>query len=257
MIPYDKFATVYDKMGHDRFSARMAEYTLKAMAKFGAAPTSGLDLCCGTGTAIELFCERGLSMAGLDGSKAMLKIARKKLAHHRVKLHHQLLPRFEIKVKGHGAKARLQRFDLVTCFFDSLNYVLTKPDLKATFRSVYRHLNPGGYFVFDMNTAHMLRTVFTDKKPFAGIQDDVAWIFSNDVENKGEYGNLDLTFFIKEGRGWKRYDEHHRERAYPNANLRKLLRSVGFQIKGFHNCFTFDKVTPQTNKVVVIAKRPV
>jgi ubiquinone/menaquinone biosynthesis C-methylase UbiE len=249
-------AAVYDKMGHDRFSIKMAEYTLDALKKLGAEPIDGLDLCCGTGSAIRTFSESGLSMSGLDGSRGMLKVAREKLAHSRVKLYHQRLPRFEIKVKGPGGKKTLRRFDLVTSFFDSLNYLLTPRDLTATYRSVYRHLKPGGYFIFDMNTPLMLRTVGTDQRPFAGANNQVAWIFQNDVENKGEFANLNLTFFAKEGRHWTRIDEHHRQRSYPNSQIKKMLRSVGFQIKGFHNCFTFDKATAQSRKIAVIARRP-
>src|SRR5207245_9724675 len=43
-------------------------------------------------------------------------------------------------------------FDLVTSWYDSLNYLLRLDDLNKTFAGVFRSLRPGGSFLFDMNT---------------------------------------------------------------------------------------------------------
>jgi SAM-dependent methyltransferase len=256
MKPYEKFAAAYDAIGHDRFSVRMAEYTLKVLQKFKAAPIDGLDLCCGTGSAIETLSDHGIMMSGLDGSKPMISVAHKKLAGRKVKLYHQRLPKFDISTKDNRGRKTTHRFDLVTSFFDSLNYLTSERDLKATFLAVYRHLKPGGWFVFDMNTVHMLRTVFTGQQPYAGVNDKVAWIIRNDPRNDGEFGNILITFFLKEGRTWKRYDEIHRERAYSNATIKNLLTASGFQVKGLYSCFSFDKPTPTTKRIAVAARRP-
>lgn len=255
MTPYEKQAAVYDRMGHDRFSSMMVDYTLKTLKRFGVQPIDGLDLCCGTGTAVKQLSEHGLSMSGLDRSRQMLAVARKKLRRCPVKLYRQELPRFEIK-SASGPRGRLHRFDLITCFFDSLNYLTTERQLKAAYRSVYRHLKPGGWFVFDMNTAYMLRTVFTERRPFAGVQNDLAWIFRNRPDTKTNSAELMLTFFVKEGRHWRRFDETHYERAYSNTMIKTMLKQVGFQVKGFYGCFTFDKPVRTTNKIAVAARRP-
>lgn len=254
MLPYDKLAIAYDRIGMDRFSVRMVDYAVKLLENFRAEPRDGLDLCCGTGTAIRELSDHGIMMEGLDRSTAMLSVARRKLAGRSVKLHRQNLPRFEIVVKSGGRK-QLRRYDLVTSFFDSLNYQLTERDLKATFASVYRHLKPGGWFLFDMNTAHAMRTVFTTRQPEAGVTDKVAWVFRNDANNDRDQSAFLLTFFVKEGRAWRRYDETHRERAYPNTTIARMLRETGFQVKGMYRCLSFEKPTRSTNRIAVVARR--
>jgi SAM-dependent methyltransferase len=47
-------------------------------------------------------------------------------------------------------------FDLVTCTYDSLNYMTSAADLLACFESAAYALAPGGLFIGDMNTRHFL-----------------------------------------------------------------------------------------------------
>jgi ubiquinone/menaquinone biosynthesis C-methylase UbiE len=79
MSVYKKFAEIYDTMGADRFSANMTEYTFRIFNHFHINVKEGLELCCGTGTAMKLFHENGFKMTGLDGSAEMLRVASKKL----------------------------------------------------------------------------------------------------------------------------------------------------------------------------------
>jgi SAM-dependent methyltransferase len=144
MIPYDKFGTVYDLIGHDRFSIRMAEYALEILKRFGFEPHDGLDLCCGTGSAVRVFADQGIAMSGLDRSPQMLAVAREKLADRHVRLYRQELPRFAVKHAGSQRRSTIQQFDLVTCFFDSLNYLRDERQLRATFKAVSRHLRQDG-----------------------------------------------------------------------------------------------------------------
>ena len=255
MMPYDKFGKVYDSIGHDRFSISMAQYTLDILRKFKAEPCDGLDLCCGTGSAMRVLADQGLAMSGLDRSPQMLAIAGKKLADRHVKLYRQELPRFEIRASSSGKRPQLKQFDLVTSFFDSLNYLHDERQLRATFKSVRRHLRPSGLFVFDMNTPYHLDTVFTDQKPYSGVTDDVAWIFRNAPRQSPDVADLLLTVFVRKGKRWERFDEIHRERAYSNRAISAALHDAGFQVKGLYRCLSFEKPTARTMRVCFVTKR--
>jgi len=255
MLPYDNFGKVYDTIGHDRFSVRMAEYTLEILTKFKAEPRDGLDLCCGTGSAMRVLADCGITMSGLDRSAQMLAIAKQKLSDRHAKLYRQELPRFEIRSATTSERPKLQQFDLVTCFFDSLNYLHDERQLRTTFKSVRRHLRPGGWFVFDMNTPYHLKTVFTDQKPYSGVTDDVAWIFRNGPRKTLDVADLILTIFVKRGKHWERFDEVHRERAYSNQAIATALRDAGFQVKGLYRCLSFDRPTAKSMRVCFVAKR--
>jgi SAM-dependent methyltransferase len=253
---YAEFAQVYDRMGADQHSVKMVEYCFRIFRKFDIRPEAGLDLCCGTGTAIQHFAENGLQMSGLDGSAAMLRIARKKLRTLGVPLFHQVLPNFKIgqtstPVRKHH-EASVAR-DLVTCFYDSLNYLKNERELKAAFRSVHRHLNRGGWFIFDMNSAEALRTIWNDTQ--SGTEDDLAWIWQSEYSSKTKSAELHTTIFVRRGQSFKRLDATHIEHAFSNTTIKRLLREAGFRVRGFYNCFTFQPADRKSLRICVVAQR--
>ena len=75
---YQEFAGVYDMLSADEHSLKMIPYTQRIFRKFRFSGSTGLDLCCGTGSATLSLGECGYSMIGVDGAKMMLKKARAK-----------------------------------------------------------------------------------------------------------------------------------------------------------------------------------
>ena len=49
-----------------------------------------------------------------------------------------------------------EKFDVITCFFDSVNF-LTLDEVKLMMDSVYNNLNEGGYFIFDLFTLSKMK----------------------------------------------------------------------------------------------------
>jgi ubiquinone/menaquinone biosynthesis C-methylase UbiE len=250
---YTRFASVYDLMGADQHSAKMVEYSFRIFRRFKIRPTSGLDLCCGTGTAISLFLDQRLQMSGLDRSASMLAVADKKLKGRGVILYQKSLPKF--KIFDSKDSSRVRQFDLITCFYDSLNYLKNARELKTAFRSIYNHLHKGGWFIFDMNTPAALKIIWGGQV-YADARDDLAWVWKNTYHEKTRSATCHTTFFIKRGKSWERFDEEHVERAYDNATLIRLLREAGFQIKGFYRCFGFVKPKKGTYRICGVARKP-
>lgn len=252
MKPYARFAEIYDLMGADRHSVQMCEYCIRIFKRFGIKAVDGLDLCCGTGTAVSLLTDYGIDMSGLDGSAGMLAVARRKLKRHKTKLYLQRLPGFKI-FDGTTKKQRCC-FDLVTCFYDSLNYLLSERALMAAFRSVNRHLHPGGWFIFDMNTLEALKILW-EGQIFADVREDISWVWKSDYIPTRKIAHLDATFFVREGKTWSRFDERHTERAYSNSSIKRMLRQAGFTVKGFYHCLTFNAPTRDTMRICGVAQK--
>jgi len=250
MLPYHRFAEVYDRMGADSFSLRMAEYTMRILRRLEFRPADGLDICCGTGSAIRYFAEHGLRMTGVDRSRWMLTQARRKLKGQSVRLYCQALPKLDIRERG-----RTKQFDLATSFYDSLNYLTTEQALGATFKAVWRHLRPGGYFIFDMNTPHALKTIWGSPTTYAGVKDDLAWIFRNHYHADTVSADCLTTFFVKDGSRWVRFDETHTEQGYPDSAIKSLLRQSGFRIRGYYRCLSFEKPGRTTDRICAVARR--
>ena len=248
---YHKFATVYDLMGADRHSLRMCDYTLELFKKFKIKPQSGLELCCGTGSALKFFADHGYKMAGLDQSKQMLAEARKKVGKS-VPLVQATLPQFRIPDATNSR--RLRQFDFACSYYDSLNYLLKPEDLAATFVNLHKHLNPGGWFIFDMNSPSALERIWGNNV-WGAAHEDLCWIFRHTFDKANTLGTIRTTFFIRQGNLWRRFDETHIERGYSLKLLRKLLVDSGFSVKAIYRCYTFDRATDKTNRICVVARR--
>lgn len=249
---YNKFAQVYDKMGHDAFSIDMVSYTEKLLRRFRFIPGEGLELCCGTGTALRLFAEAGMKMTGLDQSAVMVRRARTKTKGLNVRIVRQSLPRFFIPDSRN--RRRPAQFDLVTCYYDSLNYMKSERELGDTFKSVARHMRPGGHFIFDMNTPRALNLLW-DSEVWGDARDDLAWVWRSHYDRNTASSTLMATFFSKQGKLWKRYDEKHVEYGYSNTAIKRLLREAGFTVRGYFKCLTFEPVDKKTYRICAVARK--
>jgi len=141
MTSYRRFGEFYDAVMGDRQAA--AEQVMEIIRATKPDAINVLELGCGTGSILKCL-KDAYEVSGLDISGKMLSIARKKVP--RSKLFRQDMVDF--KIEG--------RFHVIVCVFDSINHVTRFSDWKRVFAAVYRHLSPGGCFIFDINTQRKL-----------------------------------------------------------------------------------------------------
>jgi SAM-dependent methyltransferase len=141
-MSYEKFSRFYDLVMGERSEA--ANFTRGLIERHKPEAKAVLEIACGTG-AISGFLAGTYKVTGLDRSRQMLALARKKLPH--LRFYRQGMTTFRIA----------KRFDAIVCVFDSINHLLTFGEWKKMFRQVSRHLNDDGLFVFDVNTLGKLR----------------------------------------------------------------------------------------------------
>jgi SAM-dependent methyltransferase len=142
MPAYESFGRFYDAVMGDR--AQPAAQLLKLIRKANPNAKNVLELGCGTGSILKCL-QHHYSVSGLDLSPGMLSIARRKVPAAR--LFRQDMIDFHID----------DRFDAICCVYDSINHVTRFADWKRVFRTVRRHLSPGGCFMFDINTPRKLQ----------------------------------------------------------------------------------------------------
>ena len=135
------FACVYnDQWAY--WGEKMWPFLRKIVRKEAPDASTWLDLCCGAGSLLKFVCEEGFSAVGMDASKYQLNYAKQNAPYAKL---------FE----GDIRKLSLpQMFDVITCMFDSLNYLILKQDLEKVFCRVKSHLKQNGLIAFDMNTFH-------------------------------------------------------------------------------------------------------
>jgi SAM-dependent methyltransferase len=103
----------------------------------GVAPSSALELGCGTGRLLPALCEAVPDVAGLELSPAMAEFA-------------QTRSRAHIVVGDMGNFALERTFDLVFTSANTLRHVHTPQAIAAMWKCITDHLVPGGVFVADL-----------------------------------------------------------------------------------------------------------
>jgi SAM-dependent methyltransferase len=141
-MPYEQFSRFYDLVMGDRSNA--ANFTRSLIARHKPEAKTVLEIACGTG-AILGFLADTYEVTGLDRSRQMLALARKKLPH--IRFYQQSMTMFRVA----------KQFDAIVCVFDSINHLLSFAAWKKVFRQVALHLTHDGLFVFDVNTLGKLQ----------------------------------------------------------------------------------------------------
>ncbi len=138
MAAYDRSAALYDAIyrgiGKD-YGAEAQQVAGLVRANCPGARTL-LDVACGTGGHLEHL-SRQFDAEGLERSRHMASLARAKVPG--VTVHEGDMRAFDL---GRG-------FDVVTCLFSSIGYMLTVDDLGRAVACMAAHLAPGGVLVVE------------------------------------------------------------------------------------------------------------
>ncbi len=239
---YEGYAPIYDAIGQGQFSARMAAWALAWLAERDMRPARVLDLACGTGEATLIFAAAGCDVAGVDRSAAMLDIARGKARDSgRAILFLEgdiraLEPRAknqEPDLPSGGSRFSLlaSRFDLVTCFYDSLNYVIDDRDLDRVCAGVARFLRPGGYLIFDLNTTAEYAT-WDERDSVTHDGRDCLVYNQLSYDPAAGLATGRIVWFVRELDCWWRGEETHVERAWRDDEVRLALSNAGLALVG-------------------------
>ena len=218
MDAYEALAASYDRLTNDvDYKATVAFYR-EILKEEGLRPRTAVDLACGTGSVSILLARQGLRVTGVDMSEEMLTVAQQKADDL------ENPPRF---VCQSLQKLALPRgVDLAVCALDSLDYITNPDDCAEAIRRVYRALNPGGIFIFDVNTPEKLRAM--DGQVFLDEDDDVYCVWRGEFDEKTNICSYGMDLFQRQGRLWQRSFEEHREYAYSAEQLTGYLKAAGF-----------------------------
>ena len=245
-MSYASFAQYYDRLTHNVEYARRADYLCKLLEHLGHAPGLTLDLACGTGSLTVELAKRGMDIYGIDGSADMLSVARQKAAESGLDL--LFLCQKMQKLDLYGT------VDTVICALDSINHLTLEKDVQAAFDRVSLFMNPGGWFLFDVNTVYKHRHILADNI-FLYDTDEVYCIWQNHYEEKNDRVGIQLDFFGREGNLYHRSGEHFYERAYPQEQLLHMLNQAGFDVVHRFADLSLEEPGEQEERVVFAARK--
>ena len=245
-IIYGDFAYYYDRLMSDVDYAQWAEYIIKILDHHGCKANLIADLGCGTGSFCLEMAGRGYEMIGIDSSVEMLSCAKQKAVSsgYDILFLNQDITSFEL----YGT------VDAATCLMDSLNYITYKRDLRRMLALVKNYLNPGGLFIFDINSPYKFEKILASNV-FYETSEDVSYIWQNEYDKKSRICRFDLTFFVKEGDYYRRFDEVHHERNYGIDELGQMLRNAGFSVSGVYEAFSLKKPGPKCDRIFFACRK--
>ena len=218
MNAYKNLASSYDRLTSDVDYKSWVEFAQAILKKEGLSPRTVADLACGTGSATRILAEQGYRVTAVDLSEEMLTEAMDKCADL------EEMPTF---VHQNLAQLHLPRaVDMAVCFLDSLDYILDPADCERALCRTYRALNPGGIFIFDVNTPEKLRAM--DGQVFLDEDDDVYCVWRGEFDEDTNICSYGMDLFQREGEVWHRSFEEHREYAYSIEQLKGFLKKAGF-----------------------------
>ena len=179
-----------------------------------------LDLCCGTGQLALFFLEKGYRVVGLDLSEHMLVYARENAEDFVASGQADF-------IQADAAEFTLdERFGLVVSTFDALNHLEGEDALQGCFQSVYRVLDDGGYFIFDLNTKEGLQR-------WNGVQvnpsEEVFLLTRGIFEPGSEKAWTKITGFVRTDEGlYQRFEETVFNTVFDMARVKELLLDSSF-----------------------------
>lgn len=223
MSNYSDFAFYYDGLTKNVSYRSRAEYfdkLIKESCKSGGNYL--VDLACGTGSLSEEFARLGYDVTGIDNSTGMLSEAMNKKYDSQLDIQYVCQDMTSFELYGNA--------DVVICALDSINHLETPEDIKKTFERVHVFTEPGGVFIFDINTVYKHREILGNNS-FILENDQVFCAWQNSYEEQYDRVNISLDFFEKTENGsYTRYSEDFSEIALQTGEIEKYLAEAGFEI---------------------------
>ncbi len=215
-------------------------FVLERALEEGIGSGRVLDLACGTGNFTALLEREGFEVVGVDISFEMAKVASQK--------------GLKVAVQDARSLGLKGPFDLVTCVYDSLNYLLSFEDLVKAMREVGRVLRKGGLFIFDLNTEFALKAGFFDQSNLRA-NDWLHFKWRSAYDKGSRLCVVRMDFWVEEGGRKRHFREIHVQRAHSHEEVEEALKAGGMEIVGVFDDYTTRKAHIFTDRAVYVAKK--
>ena len=245
MDAYTSFAQVYDLFMDNVPYDQWCRYITELLREYGIQDGLVLELGCGTGVLTRKLAAKGYDMIGVDYSEDMLEIA----MDHRQEgedILYLLQDMREFELYG------TVRAAVSIC--DSMNYIVEYQDLVQVMKLVNNYLDPGGVFIFDLNTPYKYEEILGENT-FAENRPEGSFIWENYYDGETGINEYDLTLFVREKEGiYRKFEETHYQRAYELEQVRRAIKEAGLEFVAAYDAGTHKPVQQDSQRIYVIAR---
>lgn len=219
MEAYGDFARVYDIFMDNAPYDKWRDMLLDFFEKYHVPQGLVADLGCGTGQMTRRLARAGYDMIGIDVSADMLNAAMEHANGEDILYLCQDMRSFELYGTVGAA----------VCLCDGMNYITKPEELRQVFSLVNNYLDPGGIFVFDMNTPYKYERILGDNV-FAENRDEGSFIWENSYDADTGRNIYNLTLYIRRGEHYDRYEECHVQRGYSTEEVARAIEESGLRL---------------------------
>lgn len=211
----DATARRYDESSAQMFAPEVLDPTVDFLAA-RAGTGRALELAIGTGRVAVPLAERGVPVAGIELSEAMVAQLRRKVDEARLPV-----------VVGDMATARVPgEFSLVYLVFNTVGNLRTQAEQVACFRNAARHLAPGGRFVVEVGVPPLRRLPPGQVAVPFDVGEHHVGFDTYDVTTQGGTSH----HYWREADGSTRYAVHHFRYVWP-AECDLMAELAGLELE--------------------------
>lgn len=244
-MAYGEFAKIYDDLINEDINYdNMVSRIIEICNEHNIECKDYLDAACGTGNVTVRLAKHFKDIYAVDLSEDMLREAFNKLKENRIKGKIICQDMTEMQLN--------RKFDLITSVLDSTNYITDEDDLEKYFSSVKEHLKDDGIFIFDVNSYYKLSEILGNNI-YTYSEEDVFYTWENVFED--DMVSMFLTFFVKQGELYERFEEEHFERAYKEEELESALSNCGLKVINKFDGYSNNKVQANSERIVYVVKK--
>lgn len=209
-----------------------------------------LDIGCGTGEHINLLSKTGCKCTGLDNSREMLSIARKRFPENIHFLQADML-NFDF----------FEEFDMVMSLFGSFNYIIDDEDVESVLWNTWRALKSGGIGLFEIWNSFPVRQI--RKKEV----DHISTTDYSDITIKRERGfrllnnpsktivEVNYVYNIDSLTGKKILTDRHLMRTWSINEIEALLAKNGLNLKNYYADTGKSEFVETSNKLIIVFRK--
>lgn len=246
MAGYNAFSMFYDELTSNIDYAKRAEYFDSLIKMHSGKKGILLDLCCGTGSLSQQFAMLGYDVIATDASMQMLNVAFEKKALSGLNVQYLCQDMRKLDMFG--------TIDVTVCALDSLNHLPSIEDVKKVFERVFLFCEPGGLFIFDVNTIFKHKNVLGNNI-YTYDMENVFCAWENTYVEEKRRTDIVLNIFAKAKNGYQRYIESFSEHAFELDAIEEALKQVGFEICAVYDYDSFNPLRIDSEKAVFVAKK--
>lgn len=243
MDAYTSFAEVYDMFMDNVPYEEWSRYLIELLKEYHIEEGVVCELGCGTGKMTRLLADVGYDMIGVDMSEDMLAIASMENPQQILYLCQDMR---ELELYGTVAA--------VVSVCDSMNYLLEEEDLLEVFQRVNEYLEPGGVFLFDLNTIYKYETLLGETT-ISENRPEGSFIWENYYDAEEQINEYDLTLFIQEKENlYRKFEETHYQRGYSLEKIRTLLKEAGMEFVTAYDACTKNPPREDSERIYIVAR---